>query len=74
MGKSAHGLRKSRAMAIAETGATAHQIAAWTGHESLTEVQRYSKAADRRRILSGAEPEQNLETAPTQNGNRTARG
>lgn len=74
VGKSAHGLRKSRAMAIAEAGATAHQIAAWTGHESLTEVQRYSKAADRRRILSGAEPEQNLETVPTHNGNRTAKG
>ncbi|WP_313353033.1 tyrosine-type recombinase/integrase [Paracoccus sp. (in: a-proteobacteria)] len=61
-GKSAHGLRKSRAMALAEAGATAHQIAAWTGHESLSEVQRYSKSADRKRILSGADEEQKLET------------
>lgn len=71
-GKSAHGLRKSRAMALAEAGATAHQIAAWTGHESLSEVQRYSKAADRKRILSGTDQEQKLETAKTQNGNRRA--
>lgn len=71
-GKSAHGLRKSRAMALAESGATAHQIAAWTGHETLSEVQRYSKAADRKRILSSTEPERNLETAPTQDGNRAS--
>lgn len=68
-GKSAHGLRKSRAMALAEAGGTAHQIAAWTGHESLSEVQRYSKAADRKRILSGTDQEQKLETTKTQNGN-----
>lgn len=71
-GKSAHGLRKSRAMALAEAGGTAHQIAAWTGHESLSEVQRYSKAADRKRILSGTDQERKLETAKTQNGNRGA--
>ncbi|SCX89336.1 tyrosine-type recombinase/integrase [Paracoccus tibetensis] len=56
--KSAHGLRKARAQALAEAGATGHQIAAWTGHETLSEVQRYSKAADRRRMLTRAEPEQ----------------
>lgn len=73
-GKSAHGLRKARAMAIAEAGVTGHQIAAWTGHESRSEVQRYFKAADRLRILSGAEPEQNPETASTHNGNLVANG
>lgn len=51
-GKSAHGLRKARSQALAEAGASAHQIAAWTGHESLSEVQRYSKASDKKRILS----------------------
>lgn len=53
MGKSAHGLRKSRATLLAEAGATEHQIGAWTGHESLTEVRRYTRKADKRRILSG---------------------
>ena len=71
-GKSAHGLRKARAMALAEAGATAHQIAAWTGHESLSEVQRYSKAADRKRILSGVDREQKLETGPAISGNLSA--
>lgn len=70
--KSAHGLRKARAEALAEAGATAHQIAAWTGHETLAEVQRYAKAADRRRVLSSTEPKQNLETDPAHTGNRNA--
>lgn len=51
VGKSAHGLRKSRAILMAERGATTHQIASWTGHESLSEVQGYSKKADRRRVI-----------------------
>lgn len=69
-GKSAHGLRKARAEAMAEAGATAHQIAAWTGHETLAEVQRYSKSADRKRILSGPDMEQNLQPPETITGNR----
>lgn len=73
IGKSAYGMRKARVIAIAEAGTTAHQIPAWTGHESLSEVQRYSKAADRRRILSGMEPEQFLETAHTQTENCTVK-
>lgn len=71
-GKSAHGLRKARAESLAEAGATAHQIAAWTGHETLSEVQRYSKAADRRRILSGPDQERKLET-DLETGLETAR-
>ena len=51
--KSAHGLRKSRARALAEGGATAHQIAAWTGHLTLAEVQHYTEQADRRRAVMG---------------------
>jgi integrase len=52
--KTAHGLRKARATALAEAGATAHQIAAWTGHRTLVEVQRYASAANKRRLLSDA--------------------
>lgn len=59
-GKSAHGLRKSRAITLAENGATTHQIAAWTGHESLSEVEHYSRAAKRKRILSSTKTEHNL--------------
>lgn len=54
--KSAHGLRKARATALADGGATTHEIAAWTGHDTLSEVERYTKAANRRRAVIGAIP------------------
>jgi integrase len=43
-----------RARRLAEIGCTAHQIAAITGHASLSEVQRYTKAADRKRMAREA--------------------
>ena len=30
----------------AEAGWTVHQIASWSGHKTLKEVERYTKAAD----------------------------
>lgn len=51
--KSAHGLRKARAVALAEAGATTHQIAAWTGHKSLKEVEHYTLAASRKKAVMG---------------------
>ena len=50
IGTSAHGLRKATARRLAELGCSANQIAAVTGHSSLTEVQRYTRAADRKRL------------------------
>lgn len=50
--RSSHGLRKSRMILHAERGATTHQIAAWSGHESLKEVERYTKRVNRRRLLT----------------------
>jgi integrase len=54
--RTAHGLRKSRAILMSENGATTHQIAAWTGHQSLKEVEEYTRKADRKRIISGTKP------------------
>ena len=51
---SAHGLRKAAARRLAEIGCTEHQIAAITGHASLSAVQRYTKAADRKRMAREA--------------------
>ncbi len=65
--KSAHGLRKYRATALAESGATASQIAAWTGHQSLSEVSHYTRSADRRRAVMGTEQDQNLVNQGDQN-------
>ena len=41
-----HGLRKAAARRLAEAGCTANEIAAITGHATLVEVSRYTKAAD----------------------------
>jgi integrase len=51
-GKTSHGLRKSRMILHAERGASIHQIAAWSGHETLKEIERYTKKAERRKLLS----------------------
>jgi integrase/recombinase XerD len=58
--KSAHGLRKACAKMNAEGGATAHQIGAWTGHESLSEVEHYTRAVDRMRAVMGTERDKNV--------------
>jgi len=51
---SAHGLRKATARRLAEIGCSANQIASITGHASLSEVQRYTRAADRKRMAREA--------------------
>jgi integrase len=51
---SAHGLRKAAARRLAEAGCTEHEIAAITGHASLREVARYTKAADQKKLAASA--------------------
>ncbi len=51
---SAHGLRKAAARRLAEAGCTEHEIAAITGHASLREIARYTKAADQVRLAVSA--------------------
>jgi integrase len=53
-GLSAHGLRKAAARRLADIGCSAHEIAAITGHATLSEVQRYTKLADRKRLAQQA--------------------
>ena len=45
-----HGLKKSGMRRLAEAGGTAHELMAVSGHKTLTEVQRYTKDADRKRL------------------------
>ncbi|MEM9043920.1 MAG: tyrosine-type recombinase/integrase [Pseudomonadota bacterium] len=59
----AHGLRKARAARLAEIGATEHQIQAWIGDTSLSEVTRYTRMANRRRVLDGGEQRTKTGTA-----------
>jgi site-specific recombinase XerD len=51
---SLHGLRKGGARRLAEAGATPHEIMAITGHKTLSEVQRYTAAADQVRLAEQA--------------------
>ena len=51
---SAHGLRKACARRLAEAGATPNEIGAITGHKTLAEVQRYTKAAERSGLADSA--------------------
>ncbi len=46
----AHGLRKAAARRLAEAGCSASQIAALTGHKTLAEVERYTRAADQEKL------------------------
>ena len=52
VGLTSHGLRKSRMILHAENGASSKEIAAWSGHETLKEIERYVQGADRRRMLT----------------------
>ena len=54
LGLSAHGLRKAMCRRLAEAGCSANQIAAISGHATLREVGRYTKAADQKRLAAAA--------------------
>ena len=49
-----HGLRKAAARRLAEAGCSEKEIAAITGHATLAEVQRYTKAASQLRLAEAA--------------------
>jgi integrase len=51
---SAHGLRKAACRRLAEAGCTAHEIMSISGHVTLQEVERYTRAADRARLAKRA--------------------
>lgn len=51
---SAHGLRKAACRRLAEAGCSANEIAAISGHASLKEVERYTRAADQARMARNA--------------------
>lgn len=52
----AHGLRKAGAVIAAYNGATPHQLMAIFGWRTLKEAERYTKAAEQKRIAAGAMP------------------
>jgi integrase len=50
-----HGLRKAACRIMAENDCTAHEIMSISGHTTLKEVERYTKAADRKRLAARAQ-------------------
>jgi integrase len=49
-----HGLRKAACRRLAELGCSVHEIAAMSGHKTLKEIERYTKAADQARLARAA--------------------
>ncbi len=49
-----HGLRKAAGRRLAECGCTAKEIMSILGHSSLAEAERYTRAADQRRLATAA--------------------
>jgi enterobacteria phage integrase len=50
----AHGLRKAALRRLAEAGSTTKEIAAVSGHRSLSEIENYTAAADQVRLARAA--------------------
>jgi integrase len=49
-----HGLRKAAARRLAEAGCSVKEIAAITGHTTLKEIERYTRAAEQRKLAIAA--------------------
>jgi integrase len=53
-GLSPHGLRKAMCRRLAEAGCSPNEISAISGHVTLREVERYTRAADQKRMAAAA--------------------
>ncbi len=53
-GRSPHGLRKACCRRLAEAGCSSHEIMSVSGHETLKEVERYTKTANRALLANSA--------------------
>ena len=51
---SLHGLRKAAACRLAEAGCTPHEIQSITGHKTLSEIERYCRDAEKKRLAESA--------------------
>lgn len=69
-GYTAHGWRKTRLTSLAEAGWTPHEIGAWSGHQTLKEVEGYTRSAARRRMIESA----GRERVPPTSGNAREKG
>jgi integrase len=49
-----HGLRKASLTRLADAGCSTHELAAISGHKTLSELERYTKAANQARLARAA--------------------
>ena len=61
-----HGLRKAACRRMAEAGYSVSEIAAWSGHRTLSEIKRYTDGVDQARLARNALQRE-------QNGTRTVK-
>jgi integrase len=66
-----HGLRKVAACDLADAGCSVHEIMSVTGHTSLKEVARYTKAANQKRLSQAAILKLERNVKGTRTGKRT---
>ena len=52
--RSAHGLRKTAAIALAEAGCTTKQIQSITGHRTIREIERYTRGVAQAELAKDA--------------------
>lgn len=57
---SAHGLRKYRMNRLAEHGASVLQMQAWVGHATLSEIENYTRKAEKRAAFDRTEGDRNV--------------
>ncbi len=69
-GYSIHGLRKIAAVALADAGCDAFEIAAITGHRTVGMVQHYAKRHDQRRRARSAMDKWEAQSGKPKNGTR----
>jgi integrase len=65
-----HGLRKAAARRLAEAGCSTKEIAAVTGHTTLKEIERYTRAAEQRKLAASAMARLPPRPLPTEFPNR----
>jgi hypothetical protein len=70
----AHGLKKGGMRRLAEHGNTTHELMAISGHRTLSEVQRYTEDADRKRLADSGMAKRRDQRENTGVANLTPRG
>jgi integrase len=64
-----HGLKKGGMRRLAEAGNTTHELMAISGHKTLSEVQRYTNDADRKRLADSGMAKRQAQSVNTKLSN-----